>query len=154
MRRTAIVTVPIDTAAILGEVASDAFGAGLLFVGVVRDKNDGRAVTGMEYTAYDAMAEKEMAAIAREVEERFGSSIVILHRIGKLSIGEASVAIAVGHGHRDEAYQASRYAIEQLKARVPIWKREHYVDGTREWVDPTHSSLRSSGQAPRVAAAR
>jgi molybdopterin synthase catalytic subunit len=137
MRRTAIVTDPIDSAAVLAEVESDSHGAGILFVGVVRDKNDGRAVTGMEYTAYRPMAEKELAGIAREVEERFEASVVIVHRIGELTIGEASVAIAVGHGHRDEAYQASRYAIEQLKARVPIWKREHYVDGTREWVDPT-----------------
>src|SRR3954471_774349 len=100
MSRTAIVTEPIDAAAVLAEVESSAHGAGILFVGVVRDKNDGRAVTGMEYTAYGAMAEKEMAAIAHEAEDRFaGSSIVIVHRIGELAIGEASVAIAVGHAH-------------------------------------------------------
>src|SRR3954471_7753552 len=112
MSRTAIVTEPIDAAAVLAEVESSAHGAGILFVGIVRDKNDGRAVTGMEYTAYSGMAEKEMAAIAMEVTRRFeGSSIVIVHRIGELTIGEVSVAIAIGHAHRDEAYQASRYAI-------------------------------------------
>jgi molybdopterin synthase catalytic subunit len=92
----------------------------------------------MEYTAYVAMAEKEMAAIATEASAKFsGSFVVIVHRIGELAIGDASVAIATANAHRDAAYQASRYVIEQLKTRVPIWKREHYTDGTREWIDPT-----------------
>jgi molybdopterin synthase catalytic subunit len=135
--RVAVVTEPIDTAAVLREVESPAHGAAILFVGNVREVNDGKPVSGMEYTSYSAMAEKEMAKIAREAEERFAGSIVIVHRIGELAIGEASVAIATAHAHRDAAYQSSRYAIEQLKARVPIWKREHYTDGTREWIDPT-----------------
>jgi molybdopterin synthase catalytic subunit len=136
--RTAIVTEPIDTDAVLREVESAAHGASILFVGTVRDENDGKAVHGMDYSAYVAMAEREMAAIAREAAEKFsGTFVVIVQRIGELTIGEASVAVATSHAHRDEAYSASRYAIEQLKARVPIWKREHYVDGTREWVDPT-----------------
>jgi molybdopterin synthase catalytic subunit len=136
--RAAIVTDVIDVAAVLREVEAPAHGAAILFVGTVREVNDGRPVSGMEYTAYVAMAEKEMAAITREAEERFsGSFVVIVHRIGELAIGEASVAIATANAHRDAAYQASRYVIEQLKARVPIWKREHYTDGTREWIDPT-----------------
>ena len=136
--RTAVVTEPIDTAAVLREVESPAHGASILFVGTVREENDGKPVDGMDYTAYVAMAEREMTAIAREAAEKFsGSFVVIVHRIGELAIGEASVAVATSHAHRDEAYSASRYAIEQLKARVPIWKREHYVDGTREWIDPT-----------------
>jgi molybdopterin synthase catalytic subunit len=136
--RTAVVTGPIDTAAVLREVESPAHGAAILFVGNVREVNDGKPVQGMDYTAYTAMAEKEMAAIAREASEKFsGSFVVIVHRIGELAIGDASVAIATGHAHRDAAYQASRYCIEQLKKRVPIWKREHYADGTREWIDPT-----------------
>jgi molybdopterin synthase catalytic subunit len=146
MIRVAVVTGPIDSLAVLREVESPAHGAAILFVGNVRETNDGRAVDGMEYTAYVAMAEKEMAAIAREARDRFsGSFVVIVHRIGELSIGDASVAIATANAHRDAAYQASRYVIEQLKARVPIWKREHYTDGTREWIDPTaHSSPRAS----------
>jgi molybdopterin synthase catalytic subunit len=135
--RVAVVSQPIDTASVLAEVESPAHGAAILFVGNVREVNDGKPVSGMEYTSYSAMAEKEMAKIAREAEERFAGSIVIVHRIGELAIGEASVAIATAHAHRDAAYQASRYVIEQLKARVPIWKREHYTDGTREWIDPT-----------------
>jgi molybdopterin synthase catalytic subunit len=107
-------------------------------VGTVREVNDGKRVQGMDFTAYTAMAEKEMEAIAREANEWFaGSVVVIVHRIGELAIGDASVAIATAHAHRDAAYQASRYVIEQLKKRVPIWKREHYTDGTREWIDPT-----------------
>jgi len=134
--RTAIVTEPIDTAGVLREVESAANGASILFVGTVREENDGKSVDSMDYTAYVAMAEREMAAIAGEAAEKFsGTFVVIVHRIGELAIGEASVAIATSHAHRDEAYSASRYAIEQLKKRVPIWKREHYVDGTREWVE-------------------
>lgn len=136
--RVAIVTDPVDTAAILAELESPAHGASILFVGTVREVNDGKPVRGMDYTSYSAMAEKEMAAIAREaVDKFFGSSVVIVHRIGELAIGDASVAVATAHAHRDAAYGASRYAIEELKARVPIWKREHYADGTREWIDPT-----------------
>jgi molybdopterin synthase catalytic subunit len=143
--RVAVVSEPIDTAAVLREVDSPAHGASILFVGTVREVNDGRPVDGMEYTAYVGMAEKEMGAIAKEASERFsGSFVVIVHRIGELAIGEASVAIATANAHRDAAYQASRYVIEQLKARVPIWKREHYTDGTREWIDPTSRAERVS----------
>ena len=140
--RVAVVTHPIDTAQVLAEVEAPAHGAAILFVGTVREVNDGRAVDGMEYTAYVAMAEKEMAAIANEASERFsGSFVVIVHRIGELAIGDVSVAIATANAHRDAAYQASRYVIEQLKTRVPIWKREHYTDGTREWIDPTTKAV-------------
>jgi molybdopterin synthase catalytic subunit len=136
--RASVTTEPIDVASVLREVEAPAHGAAILFVGNVRDVNDGRSVDGMEYTAYVAMAEKEMAAIAAEARDKFSDSfVVIVHRIGQLAIGEASVAIATANAHRDAAYQASRYVIEQLKARVPIWKREHYTDGTREWIDPT-----------------
>ena len=140
--RTALVDRPIELAALAGEVARSSNGATILFVGTVRDVNDGRAVTGMEYSAYHGMAERELADIVREASEQFGTSdIVVEHRLGPLELGEASVVIAVAHPHRAAAYAASRYVIEQLKRRVPIWKREQYVDGTREWVDPTrHAS--------------
>ena len=136
--RTAVVDHPLDSAALLAEVASDAHGASMLFVGTVRDVNDGRQVTGMEYSAYRGMAEREMAAIVAEAAAQFGTSdIVVEHRVGSLQLGEASVVIAVSHAHRGPAFAASRYVIEELKKRVPVWKREHYVDGTREWVDPS-----------------
>ena len=133
--RTALIDRPIDSAALVAEVASHANGATLLFVGTVRDVNDGRGVSGMEYSAYRSMAERELAAIAAEASAEFGTTdIVVEHRLGTLELGDASVAIAVAHPHRGEAYDASRYVIEQIKARVPIWKLEHYVDGSREWV--------------------
>jgi molybdopterin synthase catalytic subunit len=110
----------------------------VLFVGTVREVNDGRSVTGMEYTAYEAMAVRELGLIVDEAVQRFGTSdVVVEHRVGELGIGEASVVIAIAHPHRAQAFDAARYVIEALKQRVPIWKLEHYVDGTREWVDPT-----------------
>ena len=136
--RASIVRTPLDPAAVLAEVASVANGASLLFVGTVRDVNDGRAVSGIEYTTYESMAVRELDAIIAEAASRFGTSdVVVEHRVGRLELGDASVVIAVAHAHRAEAYDASRFIIEELKRRVPIWKREEYVDGTREWVDPT-----------------
>lgn len=138
--RTALVTEPIDHAALVAEVASEASGATTLFLGTVRDVNDGRAVVGIDYTAYETMAARELAKIASEAVARFGTEhVVVEHRLGTLGLLEVSVAIAVSHPRRAPAMDASRYIIEQLKQRVPIWKREHYADGTREWVDPTRS---------------
>jgi len=139
--RSALLDRAIDLAALLREVGDTRNGATILFVGTVRDVNDGRVVTGMEYSAYHSMAERELNEIVREASAEFGTrDIVVEHRLGTLELGDASVAIAVAHPHRGAAYDASRYVIEQLKRRVPIWKLEHYVDGTREWVDPTKSA--------------
>lgn len=132
----AIVTEdPIDPAQMLGGALTPADGAALLFWGVVRQENDGRAVSRLEYSAYGPMAQREMLRIADEARERFATGAIhVVHRVGRLEIGEASVAIAVASPHRAEAYEASRYVIEQLKQRVPVWKREGYVDGQTEWV--------------------
>lgn len=144
---TRLTREPIDPAALLRRVGRPANGALVLFVGVVREVNDGRAVTGIEYSAYEAMAATELAAIAEEAGTRFGTpDIAIEHRLGELALEEASVGIAVGHPHRGGAYDASRWIIEQLKQRVPIWKREHYVDGTREWVDPAGRPAAAAGR--------
>lgn len=133
--RSAIVDRPLDAAALLAEVSAPRHGASVLFVGVVRESNDGRRVSGIEYSAYREMAERELASILSDAATAFAhADIVIEHRVGTLSVGEASVVIAVSHPHRGAAYDASRQVIEQLKRRVPIWKREHYADGTREWV--------------------
>ena len=140
MMRTALTDRAIDLASLVREVGDTRNGATILFVGTVREVNDGRVVSGMEYSAYRSMAERELGEIVREAVAEFGTSdVVVEHRLGTLELGEASVAIAVAHPHRGGAYDASRYVIEQLKRRVPIWKLEHYVDGTREWVDPTKS---------------
>lgn len=126
---------PLDADALLREAVSPADGAALLFWGVVREENDGRPVSSLEYEAYAPMAEAELRRIAGEARERWGTGeIVVVHRIGRLEVGEASVAIVVAAPHRAEAYEASRYVIEELKRRVPVWKREGYVDGEREWV--------------------
>ena len=131
----AVVERPIDPAILLQESLAGEDGAALLFWGVVRNHHDGRPVEHLEYRAYAPMAEREMLSIANEAVERFGVRAVrIVHRVGRLDVGEASVGIAVASAHRGDAYEASRYAIEQLKRRVPIWKREGYADGTAEWV--------------------
>lgn len=139
--RSAIVDRPLRPEDLLSETTSPANGAAVLFVGTVREVNEGREVTGIDYSAYSAMAEAELAAIVREVAERYETShVVVEHRIGTLALGEASIAIAVAHPRRAAAFDAARMVIEEVKRRVPIWKREHYADGTREWVDPTRTN--------------
>ena len=137
MSAARLTSEPIDVPALTHEVGADDRGAVSLFLGTVRNSNDGRAVNGIDYSAYDAMAVAEMTRIVEEASERFrGVAIVVEHRIGTLQVGDVSVAIACAHAHRAQALDANRYVIEELKRRVPIWKREHYVDGTSEWVDP------------------
>jgi molybdopterin synthase catalytic subunit len=136
MRSASIVRRPLDVAAVSSSVSSDSNGAVALFLGTVRSTNDGRPVTGIEYTAYDEMAEKEMTTILDEAAEKFGvSDLRIEHRVGELTIGEASIAVAAAHPHRKPALDALRYIVEETKARAPIWKLELYADGTREWVN-------------------
>jgi molybdopterin synthase catalytic subunit len=135
---SSIVVRPIDPSLLISAVSRPANGAVLLFLGVVREVNEGREVSGIDYAAYEGMAEQELQRIATEAAARFGSDdIAVEHRIGELGVEEVSVAIAVAHPHRDGAYALSRWMIEELKRRVPIWKREHYADGERAWVDPT-----------------
>ncbi|HEX6924451.1 MAG TPA: molybdenum cofactor biosynthesis protein MoaE [Longimicrobiaceae bacterium] len=126
---------PIDAAAILNSAISPSDGAALLFLGVVRNHNEGREVGHLEYSAFREMAERVLAEIAREAAERWETGdITVVHRIGRLDLGEASVAIAVASPHRDAAYQASRYIIEELKRRAPIWKKEGYLEGESAWL--------------------
>jgi molybdopterin synthase catalytic subunit len=135
--RAALVTAPIDAAALLAEVSAPRNGAAVLFVGTVREVNEGRAVEALDYAAYEAMAQAELARIADEAAAAFGvDDLVVEHRIGLLGLGEVSVAIAAAHPHRAAAFDACRAVIEAIKARVPIWKREHYADGERSWVLP------------------
>lgn len=138
MRRSAIVTRAIDPAALMAEVQSTEFGAISVFAGTVRDTNDGRSVTAIDYSAYTSMAESELESILAEAQDRFGvMGIVAEHRVGTLALGDVSVAIVAAHAHRAPALDCTRFVIEEIKKRVPIWKREHYADGAREWVDPT-----------------
>lgn len=146
--RTAIVDRALDPCALLDEVAHHRNGATVLFVGTVREVNDGEPVSGLDYSVYAGMAERELAAIVAEAAERSNTTdIVVEHRIGSLDLGDASVVIAVAHAHRGDAYEASRYIIEELKKRLPVWKREHYVDGRSEWVEAV-SGPSISSRAP------
>ncbi len=125
----------IDPAEVLARVGDATDGAALLFLGVVRNHAEGRAVRGMRYDAYEAMARAVLAEIAAEAGERLGSErLAVVHRTGDLAIGDVSVAIAVSSPHRAEAFDASRYVIEEIKKRLPVWKKERYVDGESEWV--------------------
>jgi molybdopterin synthase catalytic subunit len=133
--RAGLVHKDIDSAALISEVASVQDGAVVLFVGTVRNRNEGKAVDGIEYSAYEAMANRVLDDIAAEAARQYGTNrIAVEHRVGELGLGESSVAIAVAHAHRASAFDAARYIIEEIKKRAPIWKLEHYVDGTREWV--------------------
>ncbi|WP_083559054.1 molybdenum cofactor biosynthesis protein MoaE [Oceanococcus atlanticus] len=115
---------------------SNACGASLLFTGTVREHNEGRPVNGMRYTAHEPLAEKALAEICREAEQQFAvATCHIVHRLGELRLGDISVAIVVHSAHRAAAYEASRFAIEALKARVPIFKQEFYTDGDARYLD-------------------
>lgn len=124
---------PIDLSALLA--ASPADGAACLFVGVVRNESGGRAVHHLEYEAYEDMALPLMEQIAAEALRRWPvTEVRIVHRLGRLEIGQPSVAVAVASPHRPEAFEACRYVIDTLKATVPIWKKEFYEDGA-VWLD-------------------
>jgi molybdopterin synthase catalytic subunit len=133
-----LVTDAIDPAALIKAVSAADKGAISLFLGTVREVNDGRAVASLRYSAYSEMAEAELVRIANEMRDQFGvSSAIIEHRLGHLDIGDIAIGIAVAHGHRAPAIASVAYAMDEIKRRVPIWKEEEYADGTVEWVNPT-----------------
>jgi molybdopterin synthase catalytic subunit len=126
---------PIDPAEAVAAVAGPDRGAIATFHGVARDHHQGRRVLWLEYHAYPAMAEETLRLIGREVEERFGTPhVAIVHRLGRLQIGETSAVVAVAAPHRRQALEGCAYAIERLKAIVPIWKREGTEDGCT-WIE-------------------
>lgn len=109
-------------------------GASVLFLGKVRNQSQGRQVLYLEYEAYESMAEGLIESLIVEAQTIWKIDCVkVLHRLGKVELGEAAVFIEVGSAHRDEAYQASRFLIEGIKHQVPIWKKEYFTDGTSEW---------------------
>ena len=122
---------PIDVQRVRSAVDDPGFGAILVFEGVARNHFQGREVVELAYEAYDAMAIPVMRQIGDEISQRWpGTRTAIVHRTGIVPVGEPTVVIAVGTPHRAECYAASRYALEQLKARVPVWKKEIYTDGS------------------------
>ncbi|HYV40890.1 MAG TPA: molybdenum cofactor biosynthesis protein MoaE [Thermoanaerobaculia bacterium] len=128
---------PIDVASLLNEVRPSDGGV-CLFLGVVRNENEGKPTVSIQYEAYGPMAEAEMARIARRIEEEWpGARLRAQHRAGRLEVGEVSVAVIAAAPHREEAFAACRAAIDRIKRSVPIWKKEFHPDGSSEWVDPT-----------------
>jgi molybdopterin synthase catalytic subunit len=109
-------------------------GASVLFRGVVRGDSEGKKVLYLEYEAYEEMAEQMMSGLVASAFDRWPlEEVKILHRLGRVWLGQIALAIEVKSAHRDEAYQASRYLIEEIKHKVPIWKKEYFADGTSEW---------------------
>jgi molybdopterin synthase catalytic subunit len=133
-----IVSDPIDVRS-LEQVVRTGDGGVVTFLGIVRDDaGDGRAVSALEYEAFESMAVHEFETIAREAQDRFGDvRLAIVHRVGKLGVGEVSVAVLAAAAHRAQAFEACRYAIDQLKHRAPIWKKECYADGGAQWHEAT-----------------
>lgn len=129
---------PLDLTALIAATEDPACGALATFTGTVRDTNDGRPVERLSYEAHRQMAEDVLRRLEAEVGERFGVDHCRLqHRVGTLELGEPSVHVVVRSGHRAEAFEAARYAIDELKERAPIWKREHYADGASGYLEGT-----------------
>jgi molybdopterin synthase catalytic subunit len=132
---------PIDPAPLLAAVRRPSDGGLALFVGVVRNENEGRAVARLDYEAYGPMAEKEMARIADELARLHPQAAVLMrHRVGSLEIGDVAVVVAAAAPHREQAFAACRDGIERIKARAPIWKRETGPSGA-VWVEPCKARL-------------
>ncbi|HEX4952822.1 MAG TPA: molybdenum cofactor biosynthesis protein MoaE [Thermoanaerobaculia bacterium] len=149
----ALTEAPLDLAAVAARVSSPGRGALVLFSGTVRNHHRGRAVEAITYTAYRPMAARRIEAIVAELEaEEPDLAVALVHRLGRLRPGEASVVIAATSPHRAAAYRASRTALERLKAEVPIWKHEHYADGSSAWRE--EESLLSAERPEPVGAAR
>ena len=126
---------PLDLAALRAQVTDPACGAVVSFEGLVRNHNEGRSVTSLEYDAHPTLALKEGRRVLEETLARFAiTRAIAAHRIGHLGIGEVAVAVYVSSPHRGDAFAACRSLIDEIKARVPIWKREHFTDGTAEWL--------------------
>ena len=130
---------PIDGAVLRAELADPASGGFASFEGWVRNHNEGREVRRLEYEAFEELAVKEGERIVRAAIERFGvAHALCVHRVGALEVGELAVWVGVSSGHRGEAFQACRFIIDEVKHRVPIWKKEHYVAGDSGWVNCEH----------------
>lgn len=132
-----LTSIPIDTAAVVQQVASTQTGATVLFVGTTREFTGERQTACLDYECYGDMTQRKLAELEAEARQRWPIvGCVIVHRTGRVELGEASVAIAVSAPHRQEAFAAAQWLIDTLKQVVPIWKQEHWSDGTSSWVHP------------------
>ncbi len=130
---------PIVLDDLLAEVQGPERGGTCVFVGTVRNDSD---ITGIEYSAYEAMAFGEIERILGEAQAKWADARVMLqHRLGLIPVGEASIVIAAAAPHRDDAFAACRFVIEEVKKRLPVWKKEYRVDGTSAWLDPSNKSV-------------
>ena len=137
MARFRLSETPFDTATLRAGLLDARVGGYASFEGWVRDHNDGRAVHGLRYEAYAALAQREGEAILDEALARFDIlDVACVHRTGDLAIGELAVWVGVTAAHRDAAFAACRHVIDQVKSRVPIWKHERYADGDTGWLHP------------------
>ena len=135
----------IDGAALAAALADATAGACVTFEGWVRNRNDGRAVLRLDYQAYAPLAQAEGERILAEAAQRFGIVAArCAHRTGSLAIGDLAVWVGVSAGHRDAAFAACRYIIDEVKQRVPIWKNEHYADGESGWLHPDNTPVAES----------
>lgn len=142
----AIASGPFDIAPLRARLLNDRAGAYAAFEGWVRDHNDGRAVRGLRYESYVELAEAEGRRIVREALDRFGAlDACCVHRVGELAIGELAVWVGVSAAHRAAAFDACRWIIDEVKARVPIWKHEHYADGDAGWLHPRATGSTAPG---------
>ncbi len=127
----------IDHAKLTESVRSTQSGAVVLFLGTVREMTGGRQTVALDYDAYPEMAEAKLVELKQEACKKWNiDTVAIIHRLGHLELGDISVAVAVSCPHRDAAFEAGRFLIDELKVRVPIWKKENWSDGTTEWVHP------------------
>jgi len=135
MMRATIVREPIDSQGVLARIKRPEDGAAIVFEGVVRNNTRGRQTLYLDYEAYEPMALQQMEQLAAQALEQYKvRDVAIVHRLGRLEIGETSVLIVVASAHRGAAYDASRWLIDTLKRTVPIWKKEYFVDGA-VWAD-------------------
>jgi molybdopterin synthase catalytic subunit len=144
-----VTDAPLDPNEAIEAVGDPAAGAIDLFLGVVRNTNKGRDVAYLEYDAYPEMAEKLMADLGQQAIDKYGlRKVALYHRTGRLQIGETSLLIAISSGHRAEAFTAGKWLVDEVKKRVPVWKKEVWSDG-EEWIEgPESLGLQGAAQRP------
>lgn len=138
---------PIDYGPLVESVRGVNAGAVVLFLGTVREMSEGRAVDGLTYDAYPSMAEAKLGEIAGEAKNRWSlADVAVVHRRGELNLGDIAVAVATSSAHRAESFEAARWIMDAIKRVAPIWKREHWRDGSASWVHPEQSERPDLGR--------
>jgi molybdopterin synthase catalytic subunit len=146
MSRVIIAATKVDIEQLRRALQRPDCGGLCIFEGWVRETNEGRQVSGLDYEAYEKLALTEAERILEEATEHFGiADARCMHRVGRLAIGDTAVWIGVVTPHRDEAFRACRYIIDQIKLRLPIWKKEHYLEGESAWVACSHGAALEDG---------